>query len=193
MKNIFKALADFQQEVPIIHKDAKGHNYTYTPLVTIIEQITPILKKHHLGYYQGIDGTDIKTVIFHVESGETIESITSMPVDSLEYIDSTDSKGKPSKKLLGFEGMNKAQAYGSLITYFRRYALSSILGLVTDKDADARNKRIEDKNKPLPELLPDTEKWGKALQALANGYTIDQVKKRYTISKENETKLLTEI
>jgi hypothetical protein len=33
--------------------------------------------------------------------------------------------------------MNEYQSYGSGVTYFRRYALSSMLGLVTDKDTDA--------------------------------------------------------
>ena len=33
--------------------------------------------------------------------------------------------------------MNEYQSYGSGVTYYRRYALSSMLGLVTDKDTDA--------------------------------------------------------
>ena len=33
--------------------------------------------------------------------------------------------------------MNEFQVLGSAITYIRRYALSSMLGLVTDKDTDA--------------------------------------------------------
>jgi hypothetical protein len=46
--------------------------------------------------------------------------------------------------LRGFEGMNKAQAIGSLITYFRRYALSAILGLVTDADSDGGKVKSSD-------------------------------------------------
>ena len=48
MKNLYKALADFQQEVPIIHKDTKGFNYTYADLPKIFEVINPLLKKHGL-------------------------------------------------------------------------------------------------------------------------------------------------
>ena len=33
--------------------------------------------------------------------------------------------------------MNIYQSYGSALTYFRRYTLSSALGIVTDKDTDA--------------------------------------------------------
>ena len=190
MKNLFTALAKFQQEVPILHKDAKGYGYNYTPLATIVEKINPLLKKHGLGFYQGIEHTSIKTVIFHSESGESIESITNMPVESLEYIPGKNKKGEDIHKILGFEGMNKAQAYGSLVTYFRRYALSSILGLVTDTDADARNKRIDAANKPLPELKANSENFTKVLQALTNGYTIEQIKTKYTISEDVEIQLL---
>lgn len=149
MKQIYKALAEFQQEVPVILKDTKGYGYSYADLPTIFEVINPLLKKHNLGFYQAVTGSSIKTVIFHVESGETIESKTDMPFDSLVYEDVTTPKGTKSV-IKGFEGMNKAQAIGSLITYFRRYAMSSILGLVTDKDTDATGeKSIELDNKPI--------------------------------------------
>lgn len=141
-KNIFKALANFQQEVPVILKETSGYSYKYADLPAIIEVINPILKKNGLGFYQAINGTKIKTVIFHIESAETIESETDMPVDSLVF----EENDKKKFILRGFEGMNKAQAIGSLITYFRRYALSSLLGLITDKDTDGTGKKVEENN-----------------------------------------------
>lgn len=49
------------------------------------------------------------------------------------------------------------------------------------------------KTKPaLPELKPDTEKWGGALQALANGYTIEQIEAKYRISAKNRETLIAE-
>ena len=119
MKNLYKALADFQQEVPVIHKDTAGFNYSYADLPKVFEVMNPLLKKHGLGFYQAVNGTDIKTVVFHVESEETIESNTAIP------------QGVQMGK------MNDFQVLGSAITYIRRYALSAILGLVTDKDTDA--------------------------------------------------------
>lgn len=147
MKNIYKALADFQQEVPVILKDTSGYGYKYADLPAIIEVINPLLKKNGLGFYQAINGTKIKTVVFHTETAEQIESETDMPFDTLIYeeVTKTDKKGNEYKvsQLKGFEGMNRAQAIGSLITYFRRYSLSSILGLVTDKDTDGTNKKVD--------------------------------------------------
>ena len=124
MKNIFKAIANFQQEVPILHKDTAGYSYTYTDLPEILRTINPLLKKHGLGFYQPLEGNCLKTVVFHSESGETIESFTDIPAESMK-------------------GMNAFQSLGSGITYLRRYQLSALLGLVTDKDMDAST--IEDK------------------------------------------------
>lgn len=124
MKELFKALANFQQEVPILHKDTQGYGYSYTDLPEILRTISPLLKKHGLGFIQPLNGKELKTVVFHYESGESIESTVTIPEDSMK-------------------GMNKYQSLGSGITYMRRYALSSFLGLVTDKDIDCST--IEDK------------------------------------------------
>lgn len=153
MKTIYKALADFQQEVPVILKGTSGYGYKYADLPAIFETINPILKKYKLGFTQLIEGTNIKTILFHVESAERIESLTEMPIDSLIYEEVTkkDKTGKEYKTniIKGFEGMNKAQAIGSLITYFRRYSLSSLLGLVTDVDTDGSKAIQEDSSAPF--------------------------------------------
>jgi len=122
MKNIYKSLAKFQQEVPVILKDTSGYGYKYADLPAIFETINPLLAKNGLGFYQAVNDT-IKTVVFHIESGESIESNTTIPQD------------------VQLKGMNDFQVLGSAITYLKRYALSSILGLVTDKDTDASGEQ----------------------------------------------------
>ncbi len=52
--------------------------------------------------------------------------------------------------------------------------------------------RVRPKKRVLPELLPNTPEWGKTLQAFANGFTIQHVKKRFTISDENLEQLIIE-
>lgn len=132
MKNLLKSLADFQQEVPVIHKETKGFNYTYADLPKIFEVINPLLKKHGLGFTQLINSKEgsnyLATVLFHVESGEQIESVTIIPSVQLDR-------------------MNDYQSFGSGVTYFRRYCLSSILGLVTDKDLDAAGEQVKPEKK----------------------------------------------
>ena len=130
-KKLYQALADFQQEVPIIYKTTQGHNYTYADLPAIFGIINPLLKKHGLGFTQlvtVINPTDkaipvIETRLFHVEAGESIESTTIIPQN------------------VSLMKMNDFQVLGSAITYLRRYALSSMLGLVTDKDNDASGEQ----------------------------------------------------
>ena len=123
MKNIYKSLAQFQQEVPIILKETTGYGYKYADLPAIFATINPLLKKHGLGFYQAVSGKQIKTVVFHIESGEEISSDTDIPQG------------------VSLKGMNDFQVLGSAITYIRRYALSSILGLITDKDTDAHGEQ----------------------------------------------------
>jgi hypothetical protein len=123
---IYKALDAFQQECPVIHKGTTGHNYTYADLPQIFSVINPLLKKHKLCFTQLLENDGIKTILFHVESAEQLESFTQIP-----------------KVKLG--SMNDYQAYGSGVTYFRRYALSSMLGIITDKDLDAAGTQVKEK------------------------------------------------
>jgi hypothetical protein len=142
MKNLFKALADFQQEVPVIHKGTQGYGYNYADLPTILEIINPLLKKHNLGFTQNLNSHDgvtyLCTTIFHTESGEKMDSSCEVPRITLAK-------------------MNDYQSFGSGITYFRRYCLASSLCLVTDIDTDGAGEQIkktEVKKEPIVENKP---------------------------------------
>lgn len=124
MKNIYKSIANFQQSVPVILKETSGYGYNYADLPAIFAVINPLMKENGLGFYQAVNDGKIKTVIFHIKSGETIESETTIPQG------------------VSLKGMNDFQVLGSAITYIKRYALSSLLGLVTDKDTDASGEQI---------------------------------------------------
>ena len=112
MKTILKAMDKFRQDCPIIHQETEGYKYTYANLPTIFDKINPLLKKHGLGFIQPLSRDTIKTIVFHIESGEQIESEIEL---------------KHGVKLAG---MNDFQVIGSQITYLRRYSLSSLLGLI---------------------------------------------------------------
>jgi|TARA_R110002110_G_scaffold153552_1_gene347003 hypothetical protein len=183
MKNLFKALAAFQQECPIIHKSTQGYGYSYADLPTILKTINPLLGKHGLGFTQPVDLDTIQTIIFHVESGEQLTSSTLMPSD------------------VELKGMNKFQVDGSKISYYRRYSLSSILGLVTDKDTDAGGvqtkakpkakpaKKTEEKTTPK-DLTPDIPEWKDAIKYLKGAGKMSKIKEAWTLTKENESLLM---
>ena len=171
-QSLFKSLAAFQQEVPVIHKETKGYGYSYADLPTIFDKINPLLAKHNLGFTQPIMGNCVKTIVFHTETGETIESVIEIPQGVL------------------LKGMNEFQVMGSAISYLRRYCLSSVLGIVTDKDTDAAGEQTKP-SKPI--LKADTEHFGKAVEYLMKGGSIDAIKAKYEVSQEVETKLIKSI
>jgi len=172
MKNLFKAIADFQQEVPTIHKGTKGYGYSYADLPTIFEKINPLLKKHGLGFMQHLgtkEGVNyIETIIFHIDSGEKVSSEVAMPYVQLK-------------------GMNDFQSFGSGVTYFRRYALSSALGLVTDVDNDAAG---EQEKKVAKKASLTSAQFNKAVKAIVEGtYTKEELIEKFELTKE-QTKSL---
>jgi hypothetical protein len=175
MKNLFKALAAFQQEVPTIHKGTQGYGYTFADLPSIFEVINPLLKKHGLGFTQLICGQSVKTVVFHSESGELIECATDIPQG------------------VQLKGQNEFQVLGSAITYIRRYALSAALGIVTDKDTDAAGEQAPKEEKPKEEkewLNIGTPAFEKAKEAIKAGtHTLADVRKKYAVSKKTEEAL----
>lgn len=113
-----------QKALPVMPKNTTNPFFKskYTPLETIVELAMPIVLKHNFAW-------------------------TSLP--------STNEAGQPSLKyeLMHISGnsikgemlllLNKPdpQGQGSAITYARRYALSSTLGLVSDEDDDGNAAR----------------------------------------------------
>ncbi len=115
-KELAKALLGFQSEAIDIKKSADNPFFhsKYAPLDEIIPAIRAAIKKHGLVYMQVPTAEDtLVTIVCHVETGQSISgSIKLKPKD------------------------NSPQAQGSAITYARRYALVSMLGLNTEGDDD---------------------------------------------------------
>ena len=164
MKHLFKALAAFQQEVKPIFKGTKGYGYSYADLPTIFDKINPLLQKHGLGFTQLINTHEednyLNTIIFHVESGETLESNTLIPQVNLK-------------------NMNDYQSFGSGVSYFRRYCISSCLGLVTDKDTDAAGEQV----KVVKKEKLNTKRFADALIAVQEGkITKDKLIEKFALT-----------
>jgi hypothetical protein len=174
---LYKALAAFQNEVPTIHKGTKGYGYSYADLPTIFNVINPLLSKHGLGVTQLLNSDDIgdsiKTIVFHSESGQTLESNTRIPKITMK-------------------GMNDYQSFGSGCTYYRRYAISNILRLVTDVDADATGTQVAPKpvKTEVKQLMTDS-KFEKAKEC--NLDQINKVLNTFKFMKPQQRKELEEI
>ncbi|WP_062057347.1 ERF family protein [Aquimarina longa] len=118
-----KALTIFQSKCPTVEKNSQGYGYKYADLASITETIKPHLKEAGLSYTQQVfndsKNVGVKTILIHGTSGQ--------------YISSTIDADMISNKQ---KQMSPVQGMGSIITFLRRYALSSILGIVTDDDID---------------------------------------------------------
>jgi len=119
------ALAKFQGEMPqvvknkkatILTKSGSSYSYKYADLTGILDSVRPNLSKHGLSTTQIFVDYKIITMLMH-SSGQFISS--ELELNCAEEI--------------------KPQELGSIITYMRRYALVSILGISADEDDDCEN------------------------------------------------------
>jgi hypothetical protein len=109
------ALCAFQADVKNVKKDAVNPFFKskYASLDSIWDEVRPLLKNHKLALTQFPSGDGELTSILLHESGEFIEVSAKMSIKE-----------------------HTPQGQGSAITYMRRYAMSSILGIVTEEDDD---------------------------------------------------------
>jgi ERF superfamily len=120
-KSIYGAIIALQADMTTItrSKEVKTGKYSfkYAPLDSIMEMLKPLFKTHGLAVIQGIDEVSLTTRLVHT-SGEWVESATCLNRDHANM-----------------------QGFGGEVTYKRRYALSALIGLVSDDDNDAPGKR----------------------------------------------------
>lgn len=122
IKELAAALSKFQASVPKIDLDREvevqtktggKYKFRYATFANIIDKIKKPLSEHGLSYSQLVnENSSVTTILMH-ESGEWISST------------------------LLITGEKTPQGIGSTITYTKRYALSSMLGVCADDDDDA--------------------------------------------------------
>ncbi len=172
MKNLLKAMYQFADMAEPILKDADNPFFKskFAALEHIQQSIKEPLKKCGLVLSQPsvvIDGAHyVKSILFHVESGEYIES----------YFPVVAMKGTP-------------QDYGSATSYAKRYALSGLLNLtIQGEDDDAETAEGRGKSAPHQDqkewLNKGSEAFMKVKGFLDKGGDIKEVEKKYKISKE---------
>ncbi len=142
INELLSALTKFQASDPRIENSKKAYNYKYAPLEKVIEVVRPLLEEQGLGFQQYVELSDdskrvfVTTILFH-ESGQFIEyEPLGLPVD------------------YNNKSVNAPQAVGISITYARRYALSSVLGINSEDDTDGKapSRGNSKEQKPIDEL-----------------------------------------
>ena len=183
-----KAMFKFHSLVNKINKDGQNPFFksNYATLSHILEEISEPLQQSGLIITQWPEGSDLITLLIHADSGQYFQSSYNMPVAK----------------------QNDPQAVGSAISYARRYAVSSILSLnIDDDDAnkasgkgktvipDARNniKAISKDTEPDKPWLNGGQSLDKAIEFLKGGGSIQDITKKYNLSKEIKSQLQTVI
>jgi hypothetical protein len=194
---IASALVKAQGELNAVGKDGTNPHFKskYATLQNIVESCRDTLRKHGLAVVQTFAETDgtyinLTTTLLH-ESGEWMQGIITM---------------RPSKA--------DPQGLGSAATYARRYALSAILGIVTDDDDDgnASSQPIADRSPQAKPAPADDKPWLNAVDKQGvlteKGFevvkylsentdkSLADIRKKYKVSKADEeaiTKAIAEV
>ena len=133
--NLAKAMLKVQKQLrPALRDSYNGFTQSkYATLNSVMEACSEALIDNGIWVTQypvpteGDSRLGLVTKLVHAESGEWQESLIVMPLDKAA----------------------NPQAYGSALTYARRYGLSSMVGLVTeDDDANAACKGVSDLQNP---------------------------------------------
>ena len=163
-ETIYTALYKFHSSVRTIHKGSVNPFFgsKYATLADIQKSIAQPLQDagliivHHLGKNDTMNSS-----VIHCESGESIQSTYRLHI-----------KGSDS------------QAWGSAITYAKRYAIGALLNLCIDEDDDGN----ANKSKPTlsNDKIADIAKWIKDGKG-----TIQQIERKYNLTT-NQRKQLTQ-
>jgi hypothetical protein len=177
---LVKALVDFKKECPAIDlnstvkvttKSGGSYTFDYADLPHIKSICDPVLAKFGLFVSQlPLNDGMLHTILMH---------------DSGQYISGATSIGNVQNKT--------SQEYGSLITYFRRYAYCAIVGVVADKDDDANvaDGNVAKPQKPILKL--GTENFNNCKKAyLADNKVLPKIMAKYEMSDEVHSALILE-
>ncbi len=118
---IYEKLLEVQKEIGGIEKDATNPFFKskYFDINSLLKQVKPILNKYNLLLLQGLTNVGGKLAL------------------STKIIDTEEGKINTEESICVLPDTIDPQKAGSAITYFRRYALQSLLALeALDDDAN---------------------------------------------------------
>lgn len=134
--SIFSDFIGIQKELPPLVKDTQGDGYKYPTLNQLLDIVLPMCHSKGLGLMQVTHpvegGVGVETVLFNDKNERISSGVLAMPL-------TTDGDGNiinvgGKKKQGGVYGQFGAQAYGSALTYARRYSLTALFGMKAEDD-----------------------------------------------------------
>lgn len=141
MSALWKAMLDAQKEIKHAVKDAKNPHFKndYATLQSTLDAVKPALNKNGLVLTQEIR---------HGNQPEATVRVTTRIVHAASGEQTSDAQVIPIVK-------NDPQGHGSAITYARRYAIQSMLGIASeDDDGESASQRPPERAAIRPERAP---------------------------------------
>jgi hypothetical protein len=157
--------------------------YSYRNQEDILEAVKPLLAKYNLSLTITDEVKSIEGALPYIEARAILHS----PDGNVEA--KAQAGIDPNRK-----GMDIAQSFGSSSSYARKYALNGLFLIDDTKDADSTN--THDKSSPATStndkkwLNEKTPEFDKALSYIKDGGSIDEIRKKYTVSKQVADKLI---
>jgi hypothetical protein len=155
--------------------------YKYRNQEDILEAVKPILAKYGLTMIVTDTTIEIGGLLIVDAKAKVWDSEgTSVEVHAQAGID------------INKKGMDYSQAFGSASSYARKYALNGLFLIDDTKDADATNTHDTTQTvaRQKLKLVKTSEAFDKVKEYLDKGGSLDEVKKKYEISKQVEQLLI---
>lgn len=151
--NIFSDFIAIQKALPPLVKDTQGHGYKYPTLNQLLDIVLPICHSRGLGLIQlthpvAGGGVGVETVIFNEQNERISSGVLAMPL-------TTDGDGNiinvgTITKTGAVSGQYGAQAYGSALSYARRYSLTAFFCMKAEDDDGWRSSQKKEQPKEQP-------------------------------------------
>ena len=155
--------------------------YKYRNQEDILEAVKPILAKYGLTMIVTDTTIDIGGLLVVDAKAKVWDSEgTSVEVHAQAGID------------INKKGMDLSQTFGSASSYARKYALNGLFLIDDTKDADATNTHdtAQTAERQKLKLVKASEAFSKVKEYLDKGGSLEEVKKKYEISKQVEQLLI---
>jgi hypothetical protein len=149
--------------------------YKYRSCEDILEALKPLLAKYECTLTIEDEVKEVAGIPFIESRASIVKGQELKTVTAQAGID-------PNRK-----GMDIAQSFGSSSSYARKYALNGLFLIDDTRDADATN----DQGGSKQDLTPNHPKWNGAKKSVMDKrVSIDQIRKVYNLTSENEKQLL---
>ena len=175
---------NFEQKVISIQTELKAPKnqynsfgkYRYRNQEDILEAVKPLLNKYELSITLTDTIKETPSGICYVEARAILHGTDGK-------IESVAQAGIDINK----KGMDISQSFGSSNSYARKYALNGLLLIDDTKDADSTNTHATSNLKWLNEGTPE---FTRAMAHIKKGGNVNDIKKKYNVSKTVESKLI---